>query len=160
MKEILLTALIVWCCVRWFGELDGPPLFDSLSARASLWTIFYRLASLVQTVALGGLLPQLIPLVGERGLSPLKLKLARVRNDFSSLAQRWAAWPSAWWIVGTSDRAIVAIGTLGVAGALSGALGSGVMVLSRLGSIAFHAAWSVRSSEKAPSRLHDGCVFA
>ena len=133
MKEILLTALIVWCCVRWFGELDGPPLFDSLSARASLWTIFYRLASLVQTVALGGLLPQLIPLVGERGLSPLKLKLARVRNDFSSLAQRWAAWPSAWWIVGTSDRAIVAIGALGVAGALSGALGSGE--LARGGSI-------------------------
>jgi hypothetical protein len=122
-----------------------------------VWNAFYRLVSLVQAVALGGLLPQLLPLVGLRGLSPLEAKLRRIRTDFPSAARRFAMWPSAWWFVGASDRAIVAVGASGVCGALAGLVGAGGA--ARLGSFAAWASLLSISSAEGLSYPWDCLLF-
>ena len=157
LPTVVVTVFLVWIFVVWGGDVAGPAALAMPSARYHVWNAFYRLVSLVQAVALGGLLPQLLPLVGDKGLSPLQAKLRRIRTDFPSAARRFAMWPSAWWFIGASDRAIVAVGAIGVCGALAGLVGAGVV--TRVGSLAAWASLLSISSAEGLSYPWDCVLF-
>lgn len=76
--------------------------------------VILRLLGAVYAVAFFAAARQLVPLVGEEGLTPLGAFLERVRNEFGSTFAAFAALPSIFWF-GHSDLALVSVAWSGVA---------------------------------------------
>ena len=81
-----------------------------------VWGLFTRLVGLVFLVSYVSLLRQVVPLVGQNGISPAARKLAQMRADFS-LWRCIAYWPTLLWF-GASDRALRALVWSGIAASI------------------------------------------
>lgn len=76
-----------------------------------LWGLYSRLLGLVYAIALLAFVPQLIPLSGNRGITPCAPALRTARQHFGSLAALW--WfPSFFWI-SSADFMLVLIPLVG-----------------------------------------------
>ena len=78
-----------------------------------VWGAFTRLVGVVYVIAFGSMFGQITALVGERGVIPIKVKLAAIAKDFPGL-RRFLYFPSILWFA-SSDRALRILVALGAA---------------------------------------------
>ena len=95
----------------WFAWLDE--ILALLPAPSLTWGLVARSIGLLLFVALATLLPQVTALAGERGSSPIRARLSRMRQDYPGPG-RFFRMPTLLWL-NASDRALLAIPVLGMA---------------------------------------------
>jgi hypothetical protein len=86
-----------------------------------VWGIFTRLLGVVYLIAFVSLFVQITTLVGERGITPVGIKLATIRRDIPGPSRYWY-FPTLFWF-GHSDRALKAVLGVGIAAALAVVVG-------------------------------------
>ena len=94
-------------------QADGP----AKRLEKSYWLtrfVILRLLGLLYAVAFLAAAKQLIPLVGERGLTPAGAFLERARDYFGSTSSAFAAVPSLFWL-GHSDSVLMLVAWTGLA---------------------------------------------
>ena len=78
---------------------------------ALAWGLVGRGVGLVYFLSFLSIAPQITMLAGRAGLAPFGPTLARLRRDFPS--SYWYHFPSVFWLIGSSDRALVGTPLLG-----------------------------------------------
>jgi hypothetical protein len=104
---------------------SGPASSPKLSNTPSYWLtrfIILRWLGLVYLVAFLVAVNQLVPLIGEHGLTPAPLFMDRVAADFGSKREAFLQLPSLFW-AGNSDAAMLAVAWAGAALSLAVLLG-------------------------------------
>jgi hypothetical protein len=86
---------------------------ESLLDPALVWGLIPRFVGLLYIIAFGGLVPQVLALVGSRGLGPIAMRLTHIRRDYPGW-RRFLDYPTLFWI-DSSDRTIRVLPWVGVA---------------------------------------------
>jgi hypothetical protein len=86
-----------------------------------VWGLVPRLLGVIYLIALGALIPQARAIVGERGIGPVRQRLARMAEDYPGL-RRFLEMPTLLWLSpsDTMIRALPIVGSLGAAWAIYG----------------------------------------
>src|SRR5687768_17466223 len=85
---------------------------ESLVAPELVWGLIPRFVGLLYMIAFGGFIPQLLAMIGTRGLGPITPRLARARRDYPGI-RRFFDYPTLLWL-SSSDRTLRIIPWLGV----------------------------------------------
>jgi hypothetical protein len=91
--------------------LAAPELF--LPKPELVWGLLPRLIGVLYMIAFGGVAPQLVALIGSRGIGPIQPRYACAKRDYPGL-RRFFYFPTILWFF-NSDRALRVIPLVGVA---------------------------------------------
>jgi hypothetical protein len=88
-------------------------MFSFLPAPELVWGLLPRFVGLLYIIAFGGIAPQLLAMIGSRGLGPITPRLACAKRDYPGL-RRFFDFPTVLWLF-NGDIALRVIPLLGIA---------------------------------------------